>query len=75
MNHQAARAALRYARGWRKSSYSQGANDCVEITTGLPGWVGLRDSKLGTVSPVLSCTASEWRATMAAAQAGELDVY
>lgn len=69
-----ARAALTHPCGWRKSSYSQGANDCVEITTELPGWVGVRDSKLGTVSPVLAFTLPEWRAALAATEAGEFAV-
>jgi hypothetical protein len=72
MNHNQAAAELTTAAGWRKSSYSQGANGCVEVTTELPGWVGVRDSKLGTDSPVLACTRSEWRATLAATQASEL---
>jgi hypothetical protein len=72
MKHDQAAAALTTAAGWRKSSYSQGQNGCVEVTTELPGWVGVRDSKLGTASPVLACTRPEWRATLAAAQASEL---
>jgi Domain of unknown function (DUF397) len=66
MNHQAARAALAHASGWRKSSYSQGANDCMEITTEIPGWVGVRDSKLGTDSPVLAFTLPQWHTTLTA---------
>jgi hypothetical protein len=73
MNHDHALAALTTAAGWRKSSYSQGANTCVEVSTELPGWVGVRDSKLGTDSPVLACTRSQWRATLAAAHTCELD--
>lgn len=72
MNHDQAATGLTTAAGWRKSSYSQGANGCVEVTTELPGWVGVRDSKLGTDSPVLAFTQSEWHTTLAAAQAGEL---
>lgn len=67
MNHDHTLAALTTAAGWRKSSYSQAINGCVEVTTELPGWVGVRDSKLGTDSPVLACTRSQWRATLAAA--------
>ncbi len=73
MNHDQALAELTTAAGWRKSSYSQGQNGCVEVTTELPGWVGVRDSKLGTDSPLLTFGPSEWRATLAAAQAGEFD--
>ncbi len=73
MNHDQALAALTTAAGWRKSSYSQAANGCVEVTTELPGWVGVRDSKLGAESPVLAFSISEWRAMLAAAKAGEFD--
>ncbi|MGH3822295.1 MAG: DUF397 domain-containing protein [Pseudonocardiaceae bacterium] len=74
MSHHSARATLTHACGWRKSSYSQGANDCVEITTDVSGWIGVRDSKLGTSSPVLAVTLPEWRATLAAAEAGAFGV-
>ena len=30
---------------WRKSSYSGGSGNCVEVTGNLPGAVGVRDSK------------------------------
>jgi|HubBroStandDraft_6_1064221.scaffolds.fasta_scaffold185269_3 hypothetical protein len=30
---------------WRKSSYSGGAQNCVEVAGNLPGAVGVRDSK------------------------------
>jgi hypothetical protein len=73
MKHDQAAAALTTAAGWHKSSYSQGQNGCVEVTTELPGWVGVRDTKLGTGSPLLACTLNQWRATLAAARAGELD--
>jgi hypothetical protein len=65
MNRDHALAALITAAGWRKSSYSWGANGCVEITTELPGWVGLRDSKLGPVSPLLAIPTAQWRALLA----------
>jgi hypothetical protein len=74
MNHDQAAVALTTAAGWRKSSYSQAQNACVEITTELPGWVGVRDSKLGAESPLLAFSLSEWRAMLAAARAGEFDV-
>jgi hypothetical protein len=65
MNYEQAAAGLAAAAGWHKSSYSQGANGCVEITTELPGWVGVRDSKLGTASPVLAVSTAQWRALLA----------
>ncbi|MBV9010515.1 MAG: DUF397 domain-containing protein [Pseudonocardiales bacterium] len=66
MNHDYALAALTTAAGWRKSRYSQGANGCVEITTELPGWVGIRDSKFGPASPLLAIPTAQWRALLAA---------
>jgi hypothetical protein len=73
VNHHQAAAGLTTAAGWRKSSYSQGANGCVEITTQLPGWVGIRDSKLGPDSPLLILPLSEWRAMIAAARTDEVN--
>ncbi|MGH3854502.1 MAG: DUF397 domain-containing protein [Pseudonocardiaceae bacterium] len=73
MNHQDALRALTQSSAWCKSSYSKRANDCVEITTEVPGWVGLRDSKLGTDSPLLACTRPQWRALLAATHADEIN--
>ena len=63
--------ALR-AASWTKSSYSQGQNNCVEVAQ-VPGWVGVRDSKLGASSPVLVFTEDEWSAFVSGAKAGEFD--
>jgi Domain of unknown function (DUF397) len=71
MNHEQALAKLTNGTGWHRSSYSQGENNCVEITTELPGWVGVRDSKLGADSPLLAFGLSEWRAMVASAQVGD----
>lgn len=72
MNHEsAARDALGASHGWRKSSYSQGQNDCVEITSS-PGWVGVRDSKLGDASPILTATPAQWHDLIAAVRGGRL---
>lgn len=65
MNHKIAQISLRNCTQWRKSSYSfPDGVECVEITTELTGWVGVRDSKLGVASPVLACTTAEWRALL-----------
>jgi len=64
MSHDEALAALITAAGWHKSSYSWGENGCVEVTTELPGWVGVRDSTLGTASPLLAVPPAEWRALL-----------
>jgi hypothetical protein len=40
---------------WRKSSYSGGSGNCIEITTDVPGLIPVRDSK-GPDGPVLLFT-------------------
>ena len=65
MNHTDAQAALRAATTWRKSTYSfPDGQECVEIATDPSGWVGVRDSKLGSSSPVLAVTAQQWQAVV-----------
>jgi hypothetical protein len=46
---------------WRKSSYSGGAGNCVEVAGSLPGAVGVRDSKDPDGQPLVFTT-SAWRA-------------
>ena len=65
MNHNIVQTSLRNCTQWRKSSYSYpDGQECVEVTTELTGWVGVRDSKLGVASPVLAFTTAEWRAML-----------
>jgi hypothetical protein len=45
---------------WRKSSYSSGQGECVEVAA-LPGAVAARDSKEPD-GPVLLFAPDEWRA-------------
>lgn len=72
MNHTDAQAALRTCTTWRKSSYSfPDGQECVEITTDLAGWVGVRDSKLGSGSPLLAVTTQHWQALLSGACAAE----
>ncbi|MGH4021202.1 MAG: DUF397 domain-containing protein [Pseudonocardiaceae bacterium] len=73
MTHQHAPDAPGLATQWRKSSYSQAQSDCVEITTDVPGRVGIRDSTLGATSPVLTFTAPAWRALLTNVKDGEFD--
>jgi hypothetical protein len=73
MNYDAALAALSSAAGWRKSTWSEQANACVELTTEVAGWIGVRDSKLGARSPILAFSATEWAAFTTDVRADELD--
>jgi hypothetical protein len=68
--NEAVRDALSRAE-WRKSSYSTHETNCVEVAT-VDGWVGVRDSKLGEGSPILTYTQAEWAAFVAGIRAGEL---
>lgn len=75
MNADAARATLKAtSTGWSKASFSNGgANGCVELNFDIPGWAGLRDSKLGDDSPVMVFNERELSAFIAGAKAGEFD--
>jgi hypothetical protein len=73
MRHEDVVAALSVADNWHKSSFSGGANGgCVEVAT-VPGYIGVRDTKLGASSPVLAFTPHEWAAFLAGVRAGEFD--
>jgi hypothetical protein len=55
---------------WRKSTYSGGGNDCVEVAFTADG-AAVRDSK-NPAAGALRLPAAEWDALLAAARAGEL---
>ena len=68
MKHKDVQISLGNCTQWRRSSYSFPAGQqCVEITTELTGWIGIRDSKLGAVSPILAITTKGWHALLASA--------
>jgi hypothetical protein len=56
------------AARWKKSSYSNGQANCVEVANNLPGVVAVRDSK-NPGGPVLVFTAEEWQAFVASLRA------
>lgn len=61
------------AAKWLKSSYS-GSNggDCIEIATGFPGVVPVRDSK-DPHGPSLTFQTSAWASFIAGVKAGDFD--
>ncbi|RAY15928.1 DUF397 domain-containing protein [Actinomadura craniellae] len=62
---------LEHGTAWTKSSWSEGADDCVEIA--ITPVVGLRDSK-DPDGPTLCFNRSEWIAFLKGAKAGEFDI-
>jgi hypothetical protein len=56
---------------WRKSSYSGGAQNCVEVAGGLPGAVAIRDSK-DPDGPALVIGSVAWRSLARRVNDGEL---
>lgn len=49
-----------------KSSYSQLAQECVEVARNLPGVVAVRDSKTPADAPILQLSPTAWREFTAA---------
>ena len=60
--------------GWRKSTWSSGFDNCVEVAVASDGWVGVRDSKEGGLGAVLEFAADEWDAFLGGAKSGEFDL-
>ncbi|MFI2078558.1 DUF397 domain-containing protein [Streptomyces triculaminicus] len=56
---------------WRKSSYSQGQYECVEVADGFPHHVPVRDSK-NPVGPALILPNTTWLSFTEAVKAGPL---
>ncbi|MFF4380995.1 DUF397 domain-containing protein [Kitasatospora sp. NPDC001547] len=56
---------------WRKSSYSGGeGGNCIEVASGLPGSIPVRDSK-DPDGPALAFSPEAWRSFVAGVQAGD----
>jgi hypothetical protein len=58
---------------WRKSSYSGGTGNCVEVAGNLPGITAVRDSQ-DPDGPALMLTRAAWRALTRRVRNGELDL-
>jgi hypothetical protein len=58
---------------WRKSTFSMGSGNCLEMAFLDSGEVALRDAKNGDAGPVLVFTPSEWQAFVSGAKDGEFD--
>lgn len=58
---------------WRKSTYSTGAGECVEVARLADGNIAVRDSKQDD-GPVLVFTPAEWEAFTAGVRDGQFDL-
>jgi hypothetical protein len=54
---------------WRKSRYSNGQAECVEVARNLPGIIAIRDSK-DPGGPTLGFGREQWRAFAAEVKDG-----
>ncbi|HLT70984.1 MAG TPA: DUF397 domain-containing protein [Acidimicrobiales bacterium] len=61
-------------RGWRKSSFSSGGDNCVEVGVAEDGTIGVRDTKQQGNGPILEFFPSEWRAFLEGVRNGEFDL-
>ena len=57
------------AYNWRKSSYSGGDGNCVEVARNIPATVAVRDSKYPH-GPILRFTTGEWKRLIDRVKAG-----
>ncbi|MGW3467959.1 DUF397 domain-containing protein [Saccharopolyspora sp. NPDC000995] len=58
---------------WRKSSYSGGAQQCVEVARVDHSHGALRDSKLGDRSPILVVGMNAFSSFISSIKSGRLD--
>jgi hypothetical protein len=59
---------------WRKSSYSSnGGGNCVEVSSGLPGGLTVRDSK--NPGPQIVASPAAWRKLTMAIKDGSLSYF
>lgn len=59
---------------WRKSSRSNGGGAACVMVAHVPGATGVKDSKLGSTSPVLPFTTSTWSAFLSDVKTGKHDL-
>ncbi|SUD49543.1 Domain of uncharacterised function (DUF397) [Nocardia otitidiscaviarum] len=58
---------------WRKSSYSNGSGNCVEVGFYADGTIGVRDTKQHGHGPVLRFHPEAWASFVVSTAAGEYD--
>lgn len=70
MNHEDAVTVLNQAAGWFTSSRTGQGQNCVEVTTAVPGWVGVRDTK-NRQAGLLALNRQQWNTFLNAINEGQ----
>jgi Domain of unknown function (DUF397) len=73
MNHTDAVPALMNASGWKTSTRTSQGENCVEVTTAVPGWVGVRDTK-NRAAGLLALNQQQWSTFLNAVNEGQFDL-
>jgi Domain of unknown function (DUF397) len=71
MNYADAATALSQAAGWFTSSRTGQGQNCVEVTTAVAGWVGVRDTK-NRAAGLLALNRQQWTTFLNAVHEGQL---
>jgi len=72
MDHEDIVTALTHALGWKTSSWTSKGQNCVEVTTAVLGWAGVRDTKKRAAG-LLAFNAQQWIMFIQSAANGQLD--
>ncbi len=73
MNHTDAVPALVDASGWKTSTRTSQGENCVEVTTAVPGRVGVRDTK-NRAAGLLALDQQQWNTFLTAVNEGQFDL-
>ncbi|MGH3837420.1 MAG: DUF397 domain-containing protein [Pseudonocardiaceae bacterium] len=70
MNHADTMSALADPSGWKTSTRTSQGENCVEVTTAVPGWIGVRDTKNRTAG-LLTFNRQQWDTFLHAINEGQ----
>lgn len=73
MNRTDAVTVLVDASGWKTSTRTSQGQNCVEVITAVPGWVGVRDTK-NRAAGLLALNQPQWNTFLTAINEGQFDL-